>query len=257
MFSTFRWGDNNFEQGVWSPAHVFIPWMWWGPLLWSGYLVYRKASTIRNEHPGVCLETFLWLWVYVHGKYFEIFQLSTFSNLRWHWLGGNLADPLSSEGWKSLVIEPELLTLSAAGDGAVWGISIVNSSQCFPFTTFLLGCSHYLFKICAKYQEKQLCFRCDIIPSVLHTAWMFSYMHLTPTWEGWWGTWASLEFIPFLPLQVCRDYSHHFIRLRSVRWSGRILQGALPMGVNIGWIMEVLLWKFKKSAPASLPCNSV
>lgn len=56
----------------------------------------------------------------MQGKHFKIFQLSAFSNLCWHWLGGNLADSLSNEGWKSLVIEPELLTLSAAGDGAVW-----------------------------------------------------------------------------------------------------------------------------------------
>lgn len=225
-------------------------------MLWLGYLVYQKASTIRNEHPGVCLETFLWLWVYVQGKYFEIFQLCTFSNPHWHWPGGNLVDSLSSEGWKSLVIEPELLTLSAPGDGAVWGTPVVNSSQCLPFTTFPLGCSHYLFKIYANYEGNQLCFSCDIVASVLHNAWKFPYVHLASTWEGWWGTWASLEFIPFLPLKVWRDYSNHFIRLRSVRRPGTILQGALPAGANVGGSMEILFWKFKKSAPASPPSNS-
>lgn len=169
--------------------------MWWGPVLWLGYLVYQKASTIRNEHAGVCLETFLWLWVYVQGKYFEIFQLSTFSNLFWHWLEGNLADSLSSEGWKSLVIEPELLSSQQQEMGLGGGMSVVNNSHCFPFTTFPLGCCRYLFKIYAKYQGNQIFF---IIPSVLHTAWMFPSIHLASTWEGWWGTWAFLEFIPFL-----------------------------------------------------------
>lgn len=135
-------------------------------------------------------------------------------------------------------------------------MSVVNNSHCFPLTTFPLGCSHYLFKIYAKYQGKQLCFSCDIIPSVLHTAWMFPSIHLASTWEGWWGTWAFLEFIPFLLQKVWRDYSDHFIRLTSVRWSGSILQGALLVGVNIGGSMEIVLWRFKKSAPASLPCNS-
>lgn len=121
---------------------------------------------------------------------------------------------------KGSVIEPQPLTLSAAGDGALWEMSLVNSSQCSPFATFLLGRSHYLFEICAQYQGKQLCFSCDIIPSVLHAAWMFPYMHLASTWEGWWGTWASLEFIPFLRLKVWRDNSDHL--LDSDAWGGLV-----------------------------------
>lgn len=197
---------------------------------------------------------FLWFWVYVQGKYFEIFQLSTFSNLCWHWLGGNLLTPSAVRerlGYWASTSYP----LCSRRWGSVGDVSCKQ----FP-----------VFSICHLPSGPQSLFIWNMCPIPRKTA-LFQLWHHTLSFAccldvslyasgiHMGGLMRDLSISWIYPLSAVKGLKRQFwslIRLRWVRWSGSILQGALPVGVNIGGSMEMLLWKCEKSAPASPTCNS-
>lgn len=198
LFSTSVWGDNNLEQGVWSPAHVRIPWLWWGLLLGLGCLACVKAATIRNGHPGVCLEIFC------------VFEYLCRGNISKYFIWVHSLTSVGT-GW-----EETLLTASAVRAGKAWLLSL----------NFLPS----------QQQEMGLCGRSPlwVVPHVFHlplsleaaVTIYFKYMPSTKENSFVSAVTSPRRSACFLPVPyVCVSHvgglmSPHFSKLRAVRRSG-------------------------------------